>query len=163
MGLTLCFRAGMQYAAGMGYRYAVQFDGDGQHRPEYIDAMVKKADEGYDIVLGSRFTGLDNSMSFLRGLGSHIIKLVIWIKTGAVVTDPTCGLRLYDRKLITQFAERTDLAPEPDTIARLIKAGARTAEVPVRVAEREAGESYLRPGKAVKYMYRMISSILGSC
>ena len=36
------------YAWEMGYKYAVQFDGDGQHRPEYIDAMRKKAEEGYD-------------------------------------------------------------------------------------------------------------------
>ena len=46
MGLTLCFHNGMQYAAEMDYKYAVQFDGDGQHRPEYIGAMKQKADEG---------------------------------------------------------------------------------------------------------------------
>ena len=156
MGLTLCFHNGMKYAADMGYKYAVQFDGDGQHRPEYIEAMKLKADEGYDLVMGSRFIGLDNHMNAIRSLGSHIIKLAILLKTGVRVTDPTCGLRLYDRKLIRLFAKHTDLAPEPDTIAKLIKGGARVAEVPVKVADREAGESYLKPMKAIKYMLRMI-------
>lgn len=160
MGLTICFHAGMKYAASMNYRYAVQFDGDGQHRPEYIAAMKQKADEGYDIVMGSRFIGLDNTMSPMRSIGSHIIRTAIWLKTGKKVTDPTCGLRMYSRKIIRMFAERTDLAPEPDTVARLIRSGFKAAEVPVRVAERENGESYLRPVKAVRYMYRMISSIL---
>ncbi|MDO5775918.1 MAG: glycosyltransferase family 2 protein [Eubacteriales bacterium] len=160
MGLAMCFHNGMQYAARMDYKYAVQFDGDGQHRPEYIEAMKKKADEGYDIVMGSRFIGLENDMSPMRSLGSYIIKTAILLKTGARVTDPTCGLRLYDRKLIRLFAERTDLAPEPDTVARLIRHGARAAEVPVKVSERENGESYLRPLKAAKYMYRMITAIL---
>ena len=45
----------MKYAWQKGYNYAVQFDGDGQHRPEYIQAMKEKMDEGYDIVIGSRF------------------------------------------------------------------------------------------------------------
>lgn len=160
MGLAMCFHNGMRYAASMDYKYAVQFDGDGQHRPEYIEAMKKKADEGYDIVMGSRFTGLENDMSPMRRLGSYIIKTAILLKTGVRVTDPTCGLRLYDRKLIRLFAERMDLAPEPDTVARLIRHGARAAEVPVKVSERENGESYLRPVKAAKYMYRMITAIM---
>lgn len=160
MGLKLCFHNGMKYAADMEYKYAVQFDGDGQHRPEYIEAMKRKADEGYDLVMGSRFIGLDNHMNAMRSLGSHIIKFVILLKTGIHVTDPTCGLRLYDRKLIKLFAEHTDLAPEPDTVARLIKSGARVAEVPVKVADREAGESYLKPVKAAKYMLRMVRGCL---
>ena len=55
LGLAGCFQAGMKYAYRKGYRYAIQFDGDGQHRPEYIEAMRQKMEEGYDIVIGSRF------------------------------------------------------------------------------------------------------------
>lgn len=160
LGLAGCFHNGMKYASEMGYRYAVQFDGDGQHRPEYIGAMYKKALEGYDIVMGSRFIGLSNRMSGMRSMGSFMIRLAIRIKTGAVVTDPTCGLRMYDKRIIDMFARRTDLAPEPDTISLLIMKGAKVAEVPVRVAEREAGESYLNPFNAAKYMRRMLFSIL---
>ena len=162
MGLALCFHNGMKYADQMGYRFAVQFDGDGQHRPEYIAAMKEKAEEGYDIVMGSRFIGLENNMSFMRGIGSRLIRLAVRLKTGVRVTDPTCGLRMYDREIIALFAARTDLAPEPDTIARLIAGGARVAEVPVTVADREEGESYLRPVKAMRYMYRMLRAILFS-
>lgn len=160
MGLTMCFHNGMKYAADMDYKYAVQFDGDGQHRPEYIEAMKRKADEGYDLVMGSRFIGLDNHMSFTRKLGSRIIRMAIWFRTGVRVTDPTCGLRLYNRKLIRLFAKHTDLAPEPDTVARLIRHGVKAAEVPVKVADRENGASYLKPIKAAKYMFRMVSSIM---
>ena len=54
LGLAGCFQAGMKYACLKGYQYAIQFDGDGQHRPEYIESMRQKMDEGYDIVIGSR-------------------------------------------------------------------------------------------------------------
>ena len=44
LGLAGCFQAGMRYAYQKGYRYAIQFDGDGQHRPEYIEAIRRKMD-----------------------------------------------------------------------------------------------------------------------
>lgn len=160
LGLAGCFQTGMRYAHRMGYRYAVQFDGDGQHRPEYIAAMKEKMDEGYDIVMGSRFLGLENEMGGMRGIGSVLIRTAIRVTTGALVTDPTCGLRMYNRTMIDLFANKLNYAPEPDTISFLLKNGARIAEVPVRVAARESGQSYLRPINAAKYMLRMLTSIL---
>ena len=55
LGLAGAFQTGMVYAYQNGYSYAVQFDGDGQHKPEYIYDMRKKIDEGFDIVIASRF------------------------------------------------------------------------------------------------------------
>lgn len=160
LGLAGCFQTGMKYAKKKGYKYAVQFDGDGQHRPEYILPMRDKMREGYDIVLGSRFIGLKNSMGGMRSLGSKLIALSVRLTTGKRVTDPTCGLRMYNKRMIDIFADNLNYAPEPDTISFLIKNGARVAEVPVKVMEREAGESYLKPVNAAKYMMRMLISIL---
>ena len=160
LGLAGCFQTGMKYAKKHGYKYAVQFDGDGQHRPEYILPMGDKMREGYDIVLGSRFIGLENSMGGMRSLGSKLIALSIRLTTGKRITDPTCGLRMYNKKMIDAFADNLNYAPEPDTISFLVKNGAKVAEVPVKVREREAGESYLKPVNAAKYMMRMLISIL---
>ena len=159
LGLAGCFQTGMKYAKKHGYKYAVQFDGDGQHRPEYILPMRDKMREGYDIVLGSRFIGLENSMGGMRSLGSKLIALSIRLTTGKRITDPTCGLRMYNKKMIDAFADNLNYAPEPDTISFLVKNGAKVAEVPVKVREREAGESYLKPVNAAKYMMRMLISI----
>ena len=38
--------------------------------------------------------------------------------------------------------------------------GAKIAEVPVRIAERAGGESYLKPVVAVRYMAKILISIL---
>ena len=162
LGLNGCFRTGMKYASMMDYRYAVQFDGDGQHRPEYIASMYEKAKEGdYDIVLGSRFIGIKNEMGGLRNAGSKLIRTAIRLTTGTRMTDPTCGLRLYNRRMIDLFAWKLNFAPEPDTISLLVKNGARVAEVPVKISERDGGESlYINPLNAVRYMLRMLTSIL---
>lgn len=41
----------------------------------------------------------------------------------------------------------------------MIKQGARVAEIQVEIDERLAGESYLKPMVAIKYMTRMLISI----
>lgn len=160
LGLAGCFQTGMKYAYQKGYGAAIQFDGDGQHRAEDIPALKQKLQEGnFDIVLGSRFL-LHKKGASMREIGSRLITAAIRLTTGQMVTDPTCGLRLYSRSVIDSFANRLNYGPEPDTISYLIKNGARIAEVPVKINDRTAGESYLRPAAAVRYMSRMLISIL---
>ena len=150
----------MQYAARHGYRYAVQFDGDGQHRAEDIRALYEKMQEGdYDIVLGSRFLDQKKGGS-MREIGSRLITGAIRLTTGVHVTDPTCGLRMYSRRMISCFAYRMNYGPEPDTISYLMKNGARITEAPIQINARLSGESYLRPLTAARYMARMLVSIL---
>lgn len=159
LGLAGCFQAGMRYAYEKGYAYAIQFDGDGQHRPEYIAPMERKMREGYDIVIGSRFLEGKKDWS-MRMIGSRMIGAAIRLTTGARLMDPTSGMRLFSRKMIEEFALNLNYGPEPDTISFLIKQGARVAEVPVIIDERTAGESYLKPLTAASYMARMLISIL---
>ena len=56
LGLAGAFQAGMKYALVNDYDYAIQFDGDGQHNPQFIEGMEQMAEkENLDIVIGSRF------------------------------------------------------------------------------------------------------------
>lgn len=159
LGLAGCFQAGMKYAWHKGYACAVQFDGDGQHRPEYILPMKQKMEEGYDIVIGSRFVDRPKDFS-IRMIGSRLLAGAIWLTTGVRVADPTSGMRMFNRRMIGEFAWNLNYGPEPDTVSYLLKQGARVAEIPVRIGERQGGESYLKPVVAAKYMLRMLLSIL---
>lgn len=159
LGLAGGFQAGIRYACIKGYSYAIQIDGDGQHRPEYIEKMLEKMKEGYDIVIGSRFVNAKKPFS-MRMLGSNLIELAIRLTTGAVIKDPTSGMRLYDRKMIEEFSKGMNYGPEPDTISYLVRQGARVAEVPVEMDERTGGVSYLTPIRAARYMIQMLVSIL---
>lgn len=159
LGLAGAFQTGMKYAYLHGYDYAIQFDADGQHRPEFIQPIVEKMDEGYDIVIGSRFVEEKKPVS-LRMLGSFLISSAIRITTGTKIKDPTSGMRMFNRKLIKEFALNINYGPEPDTVSYLIKNGAKVAEVQAHMDERLEGESYLTLTRSVKYMIRMITSIL---
>lgn len=159
LGLAGAFQTGMKYAYKNGYDYAIQFDADGQHRPEYISSMVEKANEGYDIVIASRFV-TEKKPKSLRMLGSNIISFVIKLTTGNKIKDPTSGMRLFNKKLIKACALNDDFGPEPDTVSFMLRQGARVAEVQASMDERTTGESYLNFGASMKYMLRMMLSIV---
>lgn len=159
LGLAGAFQTGLKYAYRRGYDYAIQFDADGQHRPEFIGAMLDKIQEGYDIVIGSRFV-TEKKPHSLRMLGSNLISLATRLTTGRKVKDPTSGMRMFNKKMIAEFALNLNYGPEPDTISYLLKQGATIAEVQVEMDERIAGESYLNLSKSVMYMMRMLLSIL---
>lgn len=159
LGLAGAFQTGMQFAWRNGYEYAVQFDGDGQHRPEYIEPMRDKMKEGYDIVIASRFLEKKKPVT-MRMLGSRLIQTAIRLTTGVMIHDPTSGMRMFNRRTMEEFANRLNYGPEPDTISYLIREGARIAEIQVEMDERIGGVSYLTPWKAAQYMLRMLCSIL---
>lgn len=159
LGLAGAFQAGLKYAYTKGYSYAIQFDADGQHRPEFIQAMLDRIKEGYDIVIGSRFLNYRKSKS-LRMVGSKILTVAIKMTTGIRVSDPTSGMRMFSRSMIEEFAQNLNYGPEPDTVSYLLKNGAKISEVQVKMEERQFGESYLNLTGSAKYMLKMLISIL---
>lgn len=159
LGLAGAFQTGMKYAYEYGYKYAIQFDADGQHLPEYIQPMKDKMDEGYDIVIASRFV-TEKKPKSLRMLGSNMISLAIRLTTGKKIKDPTSGMRMFNRTIIKELAFNINYEPEPDTVSYFIKQGAKVVEVQANMEERIAGESYLNLSNSVKYMFRMMNSIL---
>lgn len=160
LGLSGAVQAGMRYAVKHGYDAALQFDGDGQHRPEYIaDLAAKIENNDAEIVIGSRFV-TEKKDRTLRMMGSNILSSIIKFSTGTRIQDPTSGMRLFSSKVLHEFAYDMNYGPEPDTISYLIKQGVKVKEVQVTMDERIAGESYLNMVRSIKYMVLMSFSII---
>lgn len=157
MGLTAVVQTGMRYARKYNYDYAIQFDGDGQHRPEFISSLLNEM-EDTDIAIGSRFIE-EKKPGGIRMLGSNLIQFALLLTTGKKIKDPTSGMRLYNKKIINILADEVEYGPEPDTLAYLLRCGAKVKEIQVKIDERLAGESYLNLTRAIKYMMHMFFSI----
>lgn len=159
LGLAGAFQTGMKYAYYNKYDCAIQFDADGQHRPEFIETMRREMEKGYDLVIGSRYVTEKKPWN-ARMLGSRLISAAIRLTTGKKIQDPTSGMRLYNSEVFKEFAANINYGPEPDTVSYLLKKGKRVSEVQVDMDERTAGESYLSFGRSVSYMLQMLLSIL---
>ena len=94
-GQTAAFAAGFARARG---RYIVTMDGDLQNNPADIPAMVKRIDEGADIVAGWR---KDRKDAFLnRRLPSMVANTIISSITGVKLHDYGCSLKVFRAEIV---------------------------------------------------------------
>lgn len=88
----------------------VVLDGDGQHRPEEIPALVEAlTDEGADIVIGSRFLpDALGSIPNVRRAGQQLLTTATNLGSGVAVSDSQSGFRVFSRRAIEMlnFRER---------------------------------------------------------
>lgn len=159
LGLFGAVQTGFKYAIENEYDVAIQFDGDGQHSAKYVKTLVEEVEKGNNIVIGSRFVTEKKPVT-LRMLGSRLISMAIFLMTRKKINDPTSGMRAYDRSAINDYALDMNNPPEPDTLVYMLRKKKKIKEVQVEMNDREFGESYLNISNTIKYMSRMIVSII---
>lgn len=158
LGIGGGVQAGYMYALDNGYDIAVQMDGDGQHLPAYLDAIIKPVEDGEaDYVVGSRFITKEGfQSSALRRFGIDFLSLWLKMLTGVRVKDVTSGFRAVDRRCIELFAkEYAQDYPEPEALICAAMHGVRIREVPVRMKERSGGTSSISGLKSAYYMIKV--------
>jgi glycosyltransferase involved in cell wall biosynthesis len=162
LGIGGAVQTGYKYALYHGYDRAVQVDADGQHNPDYIEDMLKKLDEGWDLCIGSRFIKKEGFQSSpLRRAGIKYFSQLIDLLTGQKITDPTSGFRACNKKVISLFAHDYPRDyPEPESVVNLKKNGLTVCEIPVSMNKREEGRSSITPLKSIYYMIKVSLAII---
>lgn len=166
LGIGGAVQAGHKYAWRNGYDIDIQLDGDGQHDPAYLKALVSAVDEGGDLVIGSRFLEPSNGFrsTRMRRIGIAWLSGCLRVLTGLRVADPTSGFRACGRKAIALFCQSYPIDyPEPDSIATALRAGLTVREVPVRMRERQGGVSSIGGLSSMYYMIKVTLAIFISC
>ncbi|CAM3334822.1 MULTISPECIES: glycosyltransferase family 2 protein [Saccharibacillus] len=163
LGIGGAVQTGYKYAYAHGYDIAIQFDGDGQHRAEFVPALIEPLLSGRaDLSIGSRYIEKEGFQStLLRRAGIRYFSGLIRLISGQTVTDPTSGFRAVNRSIMAMFAAQypTDY-PEPESIVHVLRLGGRIVEVPVLMSERVGGRSSIRSLRSVYYMIKVSLAIL---
>jgi glycosyltransferase involved in cell wall biosynthesis len=163
LGIGGAMQAGYKYAAHRDYDVAVQVDGDGQHKPEYLPAMLEALSTGdeADLVYGSRFLGDPGyKVPFMRKLGNRIFGVVLSAICHQQITDPTSGFRMVNRNGIELFArDYPHDYPEVEAILMLHAHRLKIHEVHVRMNARGFGESSIDYMSAAYYMVKVMLAI----
>ncbi|HXS80865.1 MAG TPA: glycosyltransferase [Gammaproteobacteria bacterium] len=94
-GNGAAIKTGIEHARG---KLIVIIDGDGQHDPSAIPRLLRRFDEGADLVVGCRtnFRGSGR----LRALGNRVLNMFASLLTGTRIPDLTCGFRAFRREHI---------------------------------------------------------------
>lgn len=148
LGYGVAIQTGYKYAMNKGYEYLLQIDGDGQHDPGYIPNLFAEVKSGKcDIAIGSRFLIKSNYHVGLMKLAAiRLFRVIVFLITGQVISDPTSGYQCMNRKVFRYFADDGFPCDYPDAnvIIALHRRGFRIRELPVAMYPNPEGRSMHR-------------------
>lgn len=165
LGIGGAVQAGYLFAKEYEYDIAIQMDGDGQHKPEYINKLVEPIVDGSaDITIGSRFKETKDTKgfksSFMRRLGIKYLSTLIYLFTNKKIYDVTSGFRAVNKRYIALYANQyAQDYPEPEAIVTALRNGARVEEIPVIMQERLGGKSSINFLRSIYYMVKVSMAI----
>ncbi len=150
MGLGSAYMDGFAYSISNFHAdYVGEMDADLQHPPEVLSEMVKRASEGIDVVIASRYIpgGGAIDWSFSRRLVSRGANLLTKIFLRVPVKDATSGYRLISQRAITGLFEyqlsSKGYSFQVESLYAYKKLKMTFAEVPYQFEIRRAGETKL--------------------
>jgi glycosyltransferase involved in cell wall biosynthesis len=163
LGIGGAVQTGFRYAHENDFDLAVRVDGDGQHDPAQLRAVIDPVlrDE-VDIAVGSRYLAASGGYrsSATRRLGIRILAGTVSALTRQRITDPTSGFQALNRKAIRLFAaDYPHDYPEVEGLVMLIRHRLRFCEVPVAMRPRAAGQSSIRALSSVYYMVKVLLAL----
>ena len=163
LGIGGAMQSGYKYALTHGYDIAVQIDGDGQHKPSYLNAMVDAlhtTDEA-DMVTGSRFLGEPGyKVPLGRRTGNLIFSVILTTIVRRKITDPTSGYRMTNRRGIELFArDYPHDYPEVEAILMMHHHRLAIHEIHMEMNARGFGQSSIDYPRSAYYMVKVLLAI----
>lgn len=148
MGLGTAYVTGFRYAIEKGYDLVFEMDADFSHDPKYLKNFVEKINEGYDLVIGSRYNKKGVSVvnwPLRRLLLSYSANIYTRIITGLPVKDTTAGFTCYRVSALSQLnldnINSNGYSFQIEMKYKFYKKGFRLFEIPILFIDRRAGES----------------------
>jgi dolichol-phosphate mannosyltransferase len=160
-GLGPAYLAGFRRALADGAELVLEMDCDFSHDPRDVPRLIAAAEDGADVVLGSRYVegGAIRNWGALRRFVSAGGSLYARILLGTSVRDLTGGFKCYRRQVL----EAIDLdsihskgyAFQIETTYRALRAGFRVVEIPITFVDREAGGSKMSKAIVVEAVWKV--------
>jgi len=164
LGYGVAIQTGYKYALNHDYEYLVQIDGDGQHDPAGIPALLAPLhDEAADFVLGSRFLAVGSYVPpTMRRLGMMFFRKLLSLFIGQRITDSTSGFQAFNREVVAFFTTEVFPCdyPDADVLLCLHRAGFTIREVPVSMHASPSGKSMHSGLKPLYYVFKMLLSMV---
>lgn len=149
-GQTAAISAGFDHSMG---DTIITLDSDLQNDPADIPILLKKMDEGYDVVSGWRKDRKDNVLT--RNIPSAIANWIIGIATGVKLHDYGCTLKAYKKEIIKDVSLYGDLHRFIPALAAF--EGAKISEVPVNHHARKFGVSKYNLSRTWRVLFDLLT------
>jgi glycosyltransferase involved in cell wall biosynthesis len=149
-GQTAALSAGFHEAKG---EIVIAMDGDLQHAPEDIPALLRKIDEGFDIASGWRKERVDNAIT--RKIPSKIANWLMSKASGIDLRDFGTTFKAYRAEVLKEVHLYGELHRFIPALASFY--GARVAEVPIQNTPRASGNSHYGLSRTFRVLFDILT------
>src|SRR4051795_13255082 len=149
-GQTAALSAGFHEAKG---DVIIAMDGDLQHCPEDIPALLEPISQGYDIASGWRKHRVDNAI--MRKIPSRIANWLMAKASGVELRDFGTTFKAYKAEVLKDVNLYGELHRFIPALASIY--GARVVEVPIRNVPRAAGDSHYGIGRTFRVLFDILT------
>lgn len=148
---TKGYGAAMQEALEFNHNeIIIEFPPDGSSPPDRIPDFIEKIEEGYDLVIGSRYKRGAKSYDddAITSVGNFLFTKIVNLLFRTHFTDVLIGYRVYRRSTLDKLninAKKLDWSVELPL--RFAKSGAKIIDIPVDEPKRIGGVRKMHPLK----------------
>ncbi|MFP4458411.1 MAG: polyprenol monophosphomannose synthase [Candidatus Zixiibacteriota bacterium] len=147
LGLGTAYVVGFKYALEHDYDLAFEMDSDFSHNPDDVPKMISKIEDGYDMVVGSRWVkgGGTENWPRKRELLSKYASVYSRIVTGLPVHDTTAGFQCFRYEVLDSIdldgLKSGGYSFQIETKFKVWRKGFKIGEIPIVFKDRIEGQS----------------------
>jgi dolichol-phosphate mannosyltransferase len=160
-GLGRAYIAGFERALAEGAELVLEMDCDFSHDPADVPRLIEAAENGADLVLGSRYVPGGGTRNW--GLARRLISRGGSVYTGLFlhmgVKDPTGGFKCFRRQVLEQL-DLDSVTPrgyafQIEMTYRAKRAGFKVVEIPITFVDRVVGQSKMSRSVVLEAIWRV--------
>lgn len=162
LGLGTAYVRGFKRALRSEADLVCTMDADFSHHPRYIPDLVRKIQDGYDLVIGSRYVkgGGTNGCSTSRKLLSWGANAFARVALGLHAHDATAGFRCYRREVLEEVGIDAIKADGYsfliEMLYRVQRLDWRVGESPILFENRQQGVSKISQDEILKAVWTVV-------
>src|SRR3954470_15717383 len=160
-GLGPAYLAGFRRALDDGAELVLEMDCDFSHDPRDVPRLIAAAEDGADLVLGSRYVpgGSIPNWGALRRFVSVGGNIYAQVFLQSRIRDLTGGFKCFRRRVLEtiplEAIDSKGYAFQIETTYRVTRAGFRVVEVPIAFTDREHGTSKMNGAIVVEAVWKV--------
>ena len=160
-GLGQAYVAGFEWALARDYDLILQMDADFSHHPRYVPALIQAAEQGADLVLGSRYVigGSTRNWGWWRRCISRGGSLYARTILGLSLKDLTGGFKCFRRTVLEALPlahlQCQGYAFQVEVTYRCALRKVRIVEVPIVFEDRRIGQSKMSRAILFEAIYKV--------
>lgn len=131
LGLIKTFQNELEICIKLGADVIVHTDADGQYPSSEIPNLLKKIEQGYDLVTGSRFKKSTKHMKFAKRIGNIAFAKAISKLVGAKITDSTTGFRAFTKEVASEIKFINNFTYTQEQLIRAGRQKFKVIEIPI--------------------------------